>query len=181
MSYEMTNPSSPLDRYNPARKTAYKQLMIDCAPSPTMRPGSSTSGNHRQPKHTAKGSGCRGKATLAPKRSKFLPPEEVDDGVFFSSDPAPSTSFGLFDYLHPITFCVGPATIPAPEPQKTPAYTLPPLSFALDVDALDLPSPYFRFRPDSTADNHPTNLPYPTHPASLTHRLDGPALAYYIN
>lgn len=155
--------------------------MIDCAPPPTKRLRSPTSGNHAQSKHTAKDSGRREKAASAQKRAKFAPPEEVDDGVFFSSDPTSSTSFGLFGSLHPITFCVGPVTISAPKPPKKSSYRLPPLSFALDVDALDLPSPYYRFRPDSTADDLPANLPYPAHPTPFAHRADGPAFAYYIN
>ena len=92
--YEITNPSSPLDRYNPTRKTAYNQLMVEFAPSPTNRLSSPTSGDYAQSKHTAKGFGCRGKATLVPRRAKFAPPEEVDDGVFFSSDPDPSKLLG---------------------------------------------------------------------------------------
>ena len=182
VSYEITNPSSPLDRYNPTRKTAYRQLMIDHAPPPSKRLDSPTSDDHRQSIHTPNSSKRRGIAASPPKRTKFAPPEEVDDGVFFSSDPALSTSFGQFGYLHPIIFCVGAMTIPAPNPQKKSAYTLPPLSFALDVDALDLPSPYHRFHPDSATDGLPTNPPYPaSYPIPLAHRADGPAFAYYIN
>ena len=180
-SYEITNPSSPLDRYNSTRKTAYKQLMIDCAPSPPKLLSSSTSGYHGQPNHTATGPRSQRGAASVPKRTRFAPPEEVDDGVFFSSDPAPSTSLGLFGYLHPIIFCVGPVTIPAPKIRKNSAHTLPPLSFALDVDALDLPSPYYRFHPDSTTDDLPTSLSHPAYPTSLAHRAVGPAFAYYIN
>ena len=180
-TYEITNPSSPLDRYNPTRKTAYKQLMIDCAPSPTKRLSSPTSGNVAQYKHAANGSEHRGKAFSTPKRTKFAPPEEVDDGVFFSSDPATSTLFELLGHRHPVIFSVGPATISAPTPEKNSPYTLPPLSFALDVDALDLPSPYYRFRPDSAANDSPTNLPYPAYPTPFAHRADGPAFAYYLN
>jgi len=104
-SYEITNPSSPLDRYNPTRKTACKQLMIDCAPSPTNRLGSPTSGDHAQSKHTAKRSGRRGKAASVPERAKFAPPEEVDDGVFFSSDSTPSKSLLCWagSSLNPVT------------------------------------------------------------------------------
>ena len=180
-SYEITNPSSPLDRYNPTRKTTYRQLMIDYAPSPTKRFSSSTSGNHGQSEHAAKDSELRGKTISAPKRTNFLPPEEIDDGVFFFSDPVPSTSLGLFGHPHPITFYVGSVTTPATKPQNKTAPTLPPLSFALDVDALDLPSPYCRQQPDSTTDDFPTNLTYPVYPAPLFNRADGPAFAYYIN
>jgi hypothetical protein len=181
VSYEITNPSSPLDRYNPTRKTAYKQLMIDCAISPSKLLSSSTSGGHGQHKHTVTGSKSRRTTTSIPKRTKFAPPEAIDDGVFFSSDPASSTLLGLFSDLYPITFCVGPVTIPAPKPSKGSAHTLPPLSFALDVDALDLPSPYYRFQPDSTTDDLPANLPYPAYPTPLPCHLDGPAFAYYLN
>ena len=181
VSYEMTNPSSPLDRYNPTRKTAYRQLMIDCASSPIKWPSSSTSGNYGYSERTANDSEPRGKATSAPKRTKFPPPEEVDDGVFFSSDPAPSTSPRLFGHLHPIIFYVDSVTTPAPRPKKKSARILPPLSFALDTDALDLPSPYCRFQPNSTTDDPPTNPTYPAHPAFPFHRADGPAFAYYIN
>ena len=93
-SYETTNPSSPLDRYNPARKTAYKLLMIDYAPSPTNPLSSPTSGDCARFKHAAERTGRRGKATPVPRRAKFAPPEEVDDGVFFSSDPASSRLLG---------------------------------------------------------------------------------------
>ena len=179
--YEMTDPSSPLDRYNPTRKTAYQQLMIDCAPSPPKLLSSSTPGNHGQPKDTPTDSGFQRKSAAFSKRTEFAPPEEVDDGVFFSSDPAPSTSFGLSGYFLPITFCVDPATTPASKLRKRSARTLPPLSFALDVDVLDLPSPYYRFQLDSTTDNLPANLPCPAYPTSLAHRADGSALAYYIN
>lgn len=104
-SYEM-NPSSPLDRYNPTRKTAYKQLMIHYVPSFSSSP---TSGNHSQRKRTSiRGSLSQSEAVSVPKRTKFAPPEEVDDGVFFSSDPIPSTLFGLFGYLRPITLCSRP-------------------------------------------------------------------------
>ena len=92
--YEITNPSSPLDRYNTTRKTAYKKLMIECAPSPTNRLCPPTSGDHARSKHTAKPSGRRGKPISVPKCAKFAPPEEVDDGVFFSSDPDPSKLLG---------------------------------------------------------------------------------------
>ena len=180
-SYEITNPSSPLDRYNPARKTAYKQLMIDFAPSPTKWFSSPTSGDLAQSKHTAKGSGRRGKDTSVPKRAKFAPPEEVDDGVFFSSDPSPSRLLGCNCYFHPVTIYAGPATISASNPKKNPSYTIPPLSFAVDVDALDLPSPYYRFRPGASAHDLPTSLPYPTYPTPFAHRADGPAFAYYLN
>jgi hypothetical protein len=181
VSYEITNPSSPLDRYNPTKKTAYKQLMIDCALSPSKLLSSSVSGNHGHSKHTATNSESRRKATSARGRTEFAPPEEVDDGVFFSSDPTPSTSLGLFGYFYPITLYVGPVTTPAPKLPTKSAHTLPPLSFALDVDALDLPSPYYRFQPETTTDDLPTNLPYPAYPTSLPHRADGPAFAYYVN
>jgi len=181
VSYEITHPSSPLDRYNPTGKTAYNQLMIDCAPSPSKLLSSSTSGNHDQSKRTAMGSGSRGKSIPVSKRGKFAPPEEIDDGVFFSRDPAPSTSLGLFGCHHPITFFVGPIAIPAPKPPKESAYTLPPLSFAMDVDALEFSSPYYRLQPDPTAYDPPTDLPRPVYPISPPRRADGPAFAYYIN
>ncbi|KAF9653773.1 hypothetical protein BDM02DRAFT_1675995 [Thelephora ganbajun] len=181
VSYETMNPSSPSDRYNPTRKTAYKQLMIDYAPSSSKLLSLSTSGNHGQSKHTETGSGSQRKVTSGPKRTKFLPPEKVDDGVFFSSDPASSTSLGLFGYLHPITLRIGPVIIPTLKHQKEPAHTSPPLSFALHTDALDLPSPYYRFQADSTTDDHSTNLPHPTYPISLAHCADEPAFAYYTN
>jgi len=181
VSYELTNPSSPLDRYNPTRKTAYRQLMIDCAPSPPNLLSSSTPGNHSQSKHTATTSRSQGNSASVSKRTKFAPPEEVDDGVFFSSDPVSSTSLGLFGYLRPNTFCAGPVTIPTQKPRKKSAFTLPPLSFALDVDTLDLPSPYYRFQLDPTTDDLPTRLSHPAYPSTLAHRADGPAFAYYIN
>jgi len=181
VSYELANPSSPLDRYNPTRKTAYRQLMIDWTPSPLNLLSSSASGNHRQSKHTVMASGSQKNSASVSKRTKFAPPEEVDDGVFFSSDPVPSTSLGLFGYLRPNTFCAGSVTTPAPKLRKKSAYTLPSLSFALDVDTLDLPSPYYRFQLDSTTDDLPTNLSYPAYSSSLAHRADGPAFAYYIN
>jgi hypothetical protein len=181
VSYEFTNPSSPLDRYNPTRKTAYSQLMTDWIPSPPNLLSSSTSGNHGQSKHTAPASASQKNSPSVSKRTKFAPPEEVDDGVFFFSDPVPSTSLGLFGYLCPNTFCAGPEIIPTPKLREKPAYILPPLSFALDVDTLDLPSPYYRFQLDSTTDDLPTSLPYPAHSRSLAHRADGPAFAYYIN
>ena len=178
--YGITSPSSPLDRYNPTRKTAYQQLMTDCAPSPIKWLSPSTSDYHGQSEHTTKDSRRLEKTTSASKRAKFPPPEEVDDGVFFFGDPAPSTSLGLFGHLHPITLYVGPVTTPAPKPQKKSAHTLPPLSFALDVDALDLPSPYCRFQPDPTTGDLPTNLNYPAYPALPLPRAEGPAFAYYI-
>jgi len=181
VSYEITNPSSPLDRYNPTRKTAYKQLMIDCALSPPRLLDSSTSGCHGQPNLTATCSGSQREAASVPKRAMFAPPEEVDDGVFFSGDPAPSTSLGLFGYIHPVIFCVGPVTVPTPKLRKESAHTLPPLSFALGVDALDLQPPYQRFQPDSTTDDLPTNLSHPSYPTSPALRAGGPAFAYYIN
>jgi len=104
-SHEITNPSSPLDRYNPTRKTAYKQLMIDFAPSPTKRLSSPTSGDHAQSIHTAKRSGRQWKATSVPKHVKLAPPEEVDDGVFFSSDPAPSRLFSWLSCLPRNNLC----------------------------------------------------------------------------
>ena len=180
VSYEMTNLSSPLDRYNLSRKTAYRQLMADCTLSPPNLLDSSSSGGRDQPKRTPTGSGSQKNSASVSKRTKFTPPEEVDDGVFFSSDPVSSTLLGLFGYLLPNTFCVGPVTIPASKLRKKSTHTLPPLSFALDVDALDLPSPYYRLQLDSTADNLPTNLSYPTYSTSLAHHADGPAFAYYI-
>ena len=180
VSYELTNPSSPLDRYNPTRKTAYRQLMIDCPPSPNLL-SPSTSGDYSQFNPTATASGSQRNPFSASKRTKFAPPEEVDDGVFFSSDPIPSTSLRLFGYLRPNTFCVGPVIIPTQKLRKKSAHTSPPLLFALDVDTLDLPSPYYRFQLESTTDDLPTSLSYPTYSSSLAHRADGPAFAYYIN
>ena len=176
VSCEMTSPSSPLDRYNPTRKTAYKQLMIHYVPSSSKLLDSPTSGNHSQRKRASIGSGSRSDAISVPKRTKFAPPEEVDDGVFFSSDPIPSTLFGLFGYPQPITLCVGPVTTPA----RKFTTTMPLLSFALGGDVLDLPPPYYRFQADSTTDDL-TNIPHPTYPTSLAHHADGPAFAYYIN
>jgi len=181
VSFEMTNPSSPSDRYNPTRKSAYKQLVIDCAPSPLKLLGSSPSGDHGQSKHTAASSGSRQKPASVSKRTKFAPPEEVDDGVFFSSDPSSSTSLGLFGYLRPVTFCIGPVTIPAKKPRKKSAHTLPPLSFALDVEALELQSPYYQFQLNSTTEDLLEDLSCPAYPTSLAHRANGPAFAYYIN
>ena len=178
VSYEITNPSSPLDRYNPTRKTAYKQLWIDCVPPSSELLIPSTSGNPGQLKIIQTDSRSRNKVTSAPRRTKFAPPQEVDDGVFFSSDPIPSTSLGLFGHPKPTAFCSGPVTTPA---TKKDGFTIPPLSFALDVDFLDLPSPYFRLQADSIAEDLPTNLPYSMFPTSLAHHADGPALAYYIN
>ena len=181
VSYELINPSSPLDRYNPTRKTAYRQLMIDYTPSLPNLLSSSTPGNHSQSKHTATASGSQKNSASVSKHTKFVPPEEVDDGVFFSSDLDPSTSLGLFGYLCPNTFCAGPVTISTPKLRKKPAFTLPPLSFALDVDALDLPSPYYRFQLDPTTDDLSTSLLHPAYSSSLARRADGPAFAYYIN
>lgn len=180
VSYEMTNPSSPLDRYNPIRKTSYKQLMIHYVPSPSKLFNASTSGNHSRRKRALIGSVSQGEAISVPKRTEFAPPEEVDDGVFFSSDPIPSTLPGQFGYPQPINLCVGPAITPARKPTGESAHTIPLLSLALDVDVLDLPPPYHRFKADSTTDDL-RDLPHPTYPASLAHRADGPAFAYYIN
>lgn len=182
VSYEIMNPSSPSDRYNPTRKTAYKQLMIDCALSPLKLLSPSTSGDdHGQPKHTAASSGSRQKPASVSKRTKFALPEEVDDGVFFTSDPTPSTSLGSFGYLCPVTICIGPMVFPAQRPRKKSAHTLPPLSFALDVEALELQSPYYQLQLDPTADDLPANLSNPAYPTSLAHRANDPAFAYYIN
>ena len=183
VSYEMTNPSSPLDRYNPTRKTAYKQLMIDYVPSSSKLLSSFTPGNHGQPKRnrSSTSSVSRSQALSVPKRTKYALPEEVDDGVFFSSDPTPSRSLRLFGYPKPIGFCTDPVKTPAPKLTNKPAQTISPLSFALDVDVLDMPSPYYRFQADSTTDDLPTHLPCPMYPASLARRADGPAFAYYIN
>lgn len=179
--YEIKNPSSPLDRYNPTRKTAYKQLMINYVPSSSKLLSSSTSGNHDQRKRTLTGSGSRGRAVPVSKPIKFSLPEEVDDGVFFSSDPAPSTSLGLVGVPHPIIPRTGPSVTPSPRLTKNPAHVTPPLSFALDLDVLDLPSPYYRFQAGSITDDLPTNLPYPKYSTSLAHRADGTAFAYYAN
>ena len=181
VSCEITNPSSPLDRYNSTRKTAYKQLVIHYVPSPSKLLDSSTSGNRSQHKRTPVGSGSQREVVSVPKRIKFAPPEEVDDGVFFSSDLIPSTLFRLFGYPRPITLCVGPVVSPARKLTKESAHTIPLLSFALDVDVLDLPPPYYRLQADSTTDDLLTNLPHPTYPTSLADRADGPAFAYYIN
>jgi hypothetical protein len=177
----MTNPSSPLDRYNPTRKTAYKQLMIHYVPSSSKLLDSPTSGDFHQRKLASMGSGSRTKAVSVPRRTKFAPPEEVDDGVFFSSDPIPSTLFGLYGYPRPIKLFVGPVTTPARKLTKESAHTMPLLSLPLDLDVLDLPPPYYRLQTDSTADELFTNLPYPTYPTPLAHHADGPAFAYYIN
>ena len=182
VTYEMPNPSSPLDRYNPTRKTAYNQLMIDHIPSSPNLLSFSTPDNHNKPKprRTPIDSRSEGKTTPVPKRTRFAPPVEVDDGVFFSSDPAPSTSLELSGYHQPIAFCPGPAKTPTKNYTK-PAHTIPPLSFALDVDVLDLPPPYFRFQADSTADDLSMNPACPTHSTPFARRADGPAFAYYIN
>ena len=180
VSYEMTNPSSPLDRYNPTRKTAYKQLMIHRVPSSKLL-NHSTSGNYSQRKRASIESGSQSEAVPVPKRTKFAPPEEVDDGVFFSSDSIPSTSFGLFGYPRPITLCVGPVITPPRKLTKNSAHTIPLLSFPLDVDVLDLPPPYHQLQTDSTTDDPLTNLPHPTYPTSLANHADGPAFAYYNN
>ena len=181
VSFEMTNPSSPLDRYNPTRKTAYRQLMINYNPSPPNLLSSQTSGDHSQSKRTVPGSRSQTNSALVPRHSKFAPPEEVDDGVFFSSDPVSSTSLGLFGNLRPNAFCADPVAIPTPTLRKKSAHTLPQLTFALDVDALDLPSSHYRFRLDTTTDDLPTSLSHPAYPTSLARRADGPAFAYYID
>ena len=179
--YEMMNPSSPSDRYNPTRKTAYKQLMIHYVPSSSKLLGPSTSGNHSQRKRSSIDSGSQSEAVSVPKRTRFAPPEEVDDGLFFSNDPISSALFGLFGYPQPITFCVGPVMTPAQKLTKEFVHTMPLLSFGLDVDALDLPPPYYRLQADSTTDDILTSLPHPAYPPSLAHRADDPAFAYYLN
>ncbi|KAF9788186.1 hypothetical protein BJ322DRAFT_613977 [Thelephora terrestris] len=181
VTYELTNPSSPLDRYNPTRKTAYKQLMIDYVPSSSKLLGS-TSGNHGhfKPTRASTSSVSQIERVSIPKRTKFAPPEEVDDGLFFSGGPTTSMSLGLFGYPKPTGSYSGPVKTPTSELAKKPAYTIPPLSFALDLDVLDMPSPYYRFQADSTTDDLPTHLPCPMYPTSLA-RADGPAFAYYIN
>ena len=181
VSFEMTNPSSPLDRYNPTRKTAYKQLMIDYTPSPPNLLSSQTSGNHGQSKYTMPGSRSQINSASVPRRSKFTPPEEVDDGVFFSSDPVSSTSLGLSGSLRPNAFCADPVAIPASTLRKKSAHTSPQLTFALDVDPLDLPSPHYPFQLDTTTDDLPTNLSHPAYSTSLARRADGPAFAYYMD
>ena len=181
VSCEIMDPSSPLDRYNLTRKTAYKQLMIDYVPSSFKLHSSPTSGNLGQPKRISVESRSQSGATSVPRRTKFAPPEEVDDGVFFSSDPVPSTLFRLFDRHKPIAVHPGPTITLAPKRTRHHAPTIPPLSFALDVDVLDLPSPYHRFQADSTTDDLPTNLHHLKYLTPLTHHAEGPALAYYIN
>jgi hypothetical protein len=178
---ETMNPSSPLDRYNLPGKTAYKQLMIDYVPSSFKLLSSPTSGNLGQSKYTSIEARSQSGAAPVPRRTKFAPPEEVDDGVFFSNDSIPSTLFRLFDRPKPIAVHPGPAITPTPKRRKQHTRTIPPLSFALDVDLLDLPSSYHRFQADSTTDDLPTNLHHLKYLTSLTHHAEGPALAYYID
>jgi hypothetical protein len=179
--YELKSPSSPLDRYNPTKKTAYKQLMIHYVPSSSKLPNPSTSDSHNQRKRASMSSGSQREVASAQKRTKFVPPEEVDDGVFFSSDPIPSTFSGLFGHPQPITLYLGPSMTPARILTKESAHTMPLLSLPLDLDVLDLQPPYYRFQADSTTDDLLTNLHHPPYPTPLAHHADGPAFAYYID
>ena len=179
--YEMKSPSSPLDRYNPTRKTAYKQLMIHYLPSSSKLLNLSTSGDHNQRNRASMGSGSQREVISTPKRTKFAPPEEVDDGVFFSSDPILSRSSGLFGYHQPITPFAGPVVTPARKFTMESAHSIPLLSLPLDLDVLDLPPPHYRFQADSTTDDPLTNLNHPPYPTPFAHRADGPAFAYYLD